>query len=282
MTFNHWLSPSHGAHSLTSVVHRVCRHALPDAPAVRMGDLAVDGGLRIWLDTTATGVSSPWAALHRIQHQLQLLGLHAELERDAQGLVVLGWSSRLLTHRARLLRMALQGRLSDYSATAQTVVALSARLWEQPGRSSGESIAAAAFNHTRERLRWPGWLADVDGWRRHSDLAEHQTLLAQVIGLEARAAQACEGHLVSARLLAMSMWHEIDRTGDCRGAAHRVLTAAAPWLRAGRLLTYAAADQAGDPPALVAGGPAAGLTERLIAVSVINHGRWPETSPRWS
>ncbi|GAA1679988.1 hypothetical protein GCM10009733_090950 [Nonomuraea maheshkhaliensis] len=185
-------------------------------------------------------------------------------------------------HRARLLRMALRGQLSDYWATAQSVVTLSAHLWGQPGRTNGESIAAVAFAHVQEQLRWPGWLADLEGWRRYSDLAEHQTLLARVIGLEARVAQACEGHLVSARLVATSMRRELDRTENRREAAYRVLAAATPWLRAGQLLAHTAADQPGDPPPLVAGGPAAGLTERLIAVSVINHGRWPETSPRWS
>ncbi|WP_346113198.1 hypothetical protein [Nonomuraea maheshkhaliensis] len=281
MTFIPRLSASFGSHSLTPVAHRVCRRTLPDASAVRIGD-TVDGGVQIWLDTTAPQASSSWAALHRIQHQLQLLGLHVEIEHDAQGLVVLGWSSRFLMHRARLLRMALRGQLSDYWATAQSVVTLSAHLWGQPGRTNGESIAAVAFAHVQEQLRWPGWLADLEGWRRYSDLAEHQTLLARVIGLEARVAQACEGHLVSARLVATSMRRELDRTENRREAAYRVLAAATPWLRAGQLLAHTAADQPGDPPPLVAGGPAAGLTERLIAVSVINHGRWPETSPRWS
>ncbi|WP_186403792.1 hypothetical protein [[Actinomadura] parvosata] len=57
------------------------------------------------------------------------------------------------------------------------------------------------------------------------------------------------------------------------------LTVAAPWLSADEL---PAQDEVsgGDPVLLVVGRPAISLSERLIAVSVPNHGG--STSSRWS
>ncbi|MDP4511828.1 hypothetical protein [Nonomuraea turcica] len=274
---------SANAGSLALVASRVCRRALPDACAVRVSELAAGEGVHIWLDGAPAPAASGWAALHRLQRQLQLLGLHVELERDARGLLVLGWSVPSLMHRARQLRSALDHRLSDFQTTAHVAVAHAAELCARlnDGGDDDALLVAQTCAFVCEQLRWPGLLADLDGWMRHSDLPEHQVLLAQIIGLEAKIAHRCAEHLVYARLLATSACR-LARSGDLHRAQQRVLTAAAPWLRAGELLAQRAV-HGGDPLPLVAGGPVASLTDRLIAVSVPNHGRAPSwTGPRWS
>ncbi|MGW3352884.1 hypothetical protein ACWDA3_57155 [Nonomuraea rubra] len=242
-----------------------------------MSELVASEGLHVWLDGAPEPRVSGWAALHRVQRQLQLLGLHVELDRDARGLLVLGWSVPCLMHRARKLRSALNYRLSDFQTTAYVAVAHAVELRTQANDDVDDSsLVAQTCAFVAEHLRWPGLLADLDGWIRHSDLPEHQILLAQIIGLEAKTARRCEEHLVSARLLATSACRRI-RSDDQHEAQQ--LTVAAPWVRASELL---AQDEVGDSDSLplVGGGLATSLTDRLIAMSVPNHGG--SADPRWS
>ncbi|WP_181448778.1 hypothetical protein [Nonomuraea aridisoli] len=271
-------NPASSASALAVVVYRVCNRAVPDASAVRVSDLTIGGGVRVWLEPATAPSPSNWVICHRLTRQLQLLGLHAEIERDLQGLVVLGWSLPFLKHRARQLRSALHHRLADFTTTARAAVVHAAQVHARHDAVGEASVVTETCDFIGEQLRWPGRLADLDGWHRHSDLPDLQIALAHIIGLEAKVAQACNEHLVYTRVLATSVCRHITAAGDHREAQHRVLAAAAPWLRASQMLAHSR-QRKGDPLPLVPGGPPATLTERLIAVSVTPHS---ERAARWS
>ncbi|MGV9387255.1 hypothetical protein ACWDRB_66575 [Nonomuraea sp. NPDC003707] len=235
----------------------------------------------MWTDAADTaGTSAAWVLHQRMARSLTQVGLHAEA--DQERVWALGWSSRCLTHRARLLRGALQGRLADVWATARQAIGYATHLLGQRDRQTDADIVAATCAHLRRQLRWPAQLAALDGWERTSALADQQLLLAQVIGLEAKVAQACAEHLVYGRMLAAATCRHVTGTGAVRLAQRQVLEAARPWLRAHQLLA-ADAHQVGNPLPIVDGGPPAGLTERVIAASVATPpGPATGTSPRWS
>jgi hypothetical protein len=171
-----------------------------------------------------------WRLYHRMARALRLTGWHTEMGPDR--LLVLGWSADCLSHRVRMLSAALTGRLADYDKTAFTAVMISTRL-----RNEGFPLAelpAEVEARCGDALRWPARLADLDGLERRSSLEPLRLRLAQVAGLEAKVSRRCGEHLTLASKVARTV---------AGGAA---------------------------PTRSAASFPRAGLTERMVCVSVPN------------
>ncbi|WP_188187122.1 hypothetical protein [Nonomuraea sp. SYSU D8015] len=171
-----------------------------------------------------------WRFYHRMARELRLAGWHTETGPDR--LLLLGWSSVCLSHRVRMLSAALAGRLSDFDETAFTAVMTATRL-----RHAGfpaEELPAEVETRCSDALRWPARLADLDGLERRSSLEPMRLRLAQVAGLESKVNRRCGEHLALASKVARTV---------AGGAV---------------------------PARSCASGPRAGLTERMVGVSVPN------------
>ncbi|HEX4818155.1 MAG TPA: hypothetical protein VFV66_35895 [Nonomuraea sp.] len=253
---------------------------MPTEVGIGVAQLAPDG-VQVWTDIAdVAGQGLAWVLHQRMARSLTRVGWH--VVADEEQVLVLGWSTRCLSHRARLLRGALQGRLADFWATAQHAVACTAQVHGARERPAHADIVTAACAEVTQQLGWPQRLADLDGWQRTSAVADQQLLLAQVVGLEAKVRRACQEHLVIARLVADTACRQFARTGPGRSARRQVLEAARPWLRARQILA-ASADLVGNPLPTVAGGPAASLTDRVIAASVaIGRGSAAGSGLPWS
>ncbi|MFC4112227.1 hypothetical protein [Nonomuraea zeae] len=235
-------------HGQEQVVQRVCaRVAGPVAGAgVHVAGLPL-GGLQVWLDDPG----HRWRFYHRMARELRLAGWHTETGPDR--LLLLGWSAVCLSHRARMLSAALTGRLADFDKTAFTAVMLSTRLCHEGFPI--EELPAEVEARCGDALRWPARLADLDGLERRSSLEPLRLRLAQVAGLEAKVSRRCGEHL--------SLASKVART--VAGGAGPVSTGADP-SRTGQ----SRADKSRAVPSRTA-GPRAGLTERMVCVSVPNN-----------
>ncbi|UBU10865.1 hypothetical protein [Nonomuraea gerenzanensis] len=171
-----------------------------------------------------------WRFYHRMARELRLAGWHTETGPDR--LLLLGWSAVCLSHRVRMLGAALTGRLADFDKTAFTAVMVATRLCHE-GFPAAE-VPAEVEAHCADELRWPARLADLDGLERRSSLEPMRLRLAQVAGLEAKVGRRCGEHLALASKVARMV-------AGGAGPAHRR-----------------------------AAGPRAGLTERMVCVSVPN------------
>ncbi|MGW4794092.1 hypothetical protein ACWEPC_16985, partial [Nonomuraea sp. NPDC004297] len=171
-----------------------------------------------------------WRFYHRMARELRLSGWHTETGPDR--LLLLGWSAVCLSHRSRMLAAALTGRLADFDRTAFTAVMVATRLRHE--EIPAEELLAEVETHCAEELRWPARLADLDGLERRSSLEPMQLRLAQVAGLETKVGRRCGEHLALASKVARMV----------AGGAGPARTRAA--------------------------GPRAGLTERMVCVSVPN------------
>ncbi|NRQ35348.1 hypothetical protein HII36_26485 [Nonomuraea sp. NN258] len=171
-----------------------------------------------------------WRLYHRMARELRLNGWHTEMGPDR--LLVLGWSAVYLSHRVRMLSAALSGRLAHYDKTAFMAVMISTRLRNE-GFPLGD-LPAEVEARCGDALRWPARLAALDGLERRSSLEPMRLRLAQVAGLEAKVSRRCGEHLALAS--------KVART---------VAGGAAP-------------ARSGVP------FPRAGLTERMVCVSVPN------------
>ncbi|WP_146615697.1 hypothetical protein [Nonomuraea aridisoli] len=248
------------------VVHRICARVAPPGTDVGVAELP-PGGLQVWIDTPApVGGPESWVLHHRMAREVALVGWHCEA--DADRLLVLGWSAACLHNRVRLLQSGLR-RLADFDPTAQRAVQLDGRGPEDLAALSIGQVVADVCASIERRLRWPARLAELDGFERSSGLAHLQLLLAQVIGLEAKVAAACEEHLVMARVLAGAVCEHYARHSDLRRAQREVLAESRHWVHASSLIRSSAAARPGSTGA---GRPHMGLAERRIAASVINHG----------
>ncbi|GAA1692489.1 hypothetical protein AB0C27_15820 [Nonomuraea sp. NPDC048882] len=171
-----------------------------------------------------------WRFYHRMARELRLSGWHTETGPDR--LLLLGWSAVCLSHRVRMLGAALKGRLADFDKTAFTAVMVATRL-----RHDGfpaEDLPAEVEARCADSLRWPARLADLDGLERRSSLEPLRLRLAQVAGLEVKVSRRCGEHLTLAGKVARTV------SGGAGPARPR------------------------------AAGPRAGLTERMVCVSVPN------------
>ncbi|MGW2149413.1 hypothetical protein ACWCOT_34275 [Nonomuraea bangladeshensis] len=244
------------------VVHRICARVAPEGVEIGVGELP-PGGLQVWIDTPVPPAEhEAWVLHHRMAREVSLVGWHCDADQDR--LLVLGWSAACLHNRVRLLQSGLR-RLTGFEQTAQRAVQLEGR---DPGDGSAAEIVAATCASIERRLRWPERLAELRGYERSSGLPHLQLLLAQVIGLEAKVAAACEEHLVMARVLAGAVCEHHARHGDLRRAQREVLAETRRWVHASSMIRGSAA-RPGTPGA---GRPHMGLAERRIAASVINHG----------
>ncbi|MFI9589989.1 hypothetical protein [Nonomuraea sp. NPDC052265] len=171
-----------------------------------------------------------WRLHHRMARELRLAGWHTEPGPDR--LLLLGWSPVCLGHRARMLGAALTGRLAHFDRTSFAAVMIATRLRHE-GLPAAE-LPAAVVDRCRDALRWPARLADLDGLERRSSLEPIRLRLAQVAGLESKVSRRCAEHLALASRVARTV--------------------------------------AGDAPPVRsrASGPRAGLTERMVCVSVPN------------
>ncbi|MFI7699042.1 hypothetical protein [Nonomuraea sp. NPDC049480] len=214
------------------VVQRICaRVAGPVAgPDVHVASLPL-GGVQVWLDSPR----HRWRFHHRMARELRLAGWHTETGPDR--LLLLGWSSVCLTHRVRMLRAALLGRLADFDKTAFMAVMIATRLCHRG--FPVEDLPAEVEDRCSDALRWPARLADLDGLERRSSLEPLRLRLAQVAGLEAKVSRRCGEHLVLASKVARTV------AGGAVPARPRVR---------------------GEH----ASGQEAGLTERMVCVSVPN------------
>ncbi|TDD39646.1 hypothetical protein E1286_34970 [Nonomuraea terrae] len=243
------------------VVRRICaRVAGPVAGAdVHVASLPL-GGVQVWLD----GSGHRWRFYHRMARELRLAGWHTETGPDR--LLLLGWSAACLSHRARMLGAALAGRLADFDRTAFTAVMLATRLRHR-GFPAGD-LPAEVEAHCRESLRWPARLADLRGLQRRSSLESLRLRLAQVAGLETKVGRRCGEHLALAgkvaRLVAGGVPPSRPAFAPQGGPARDLWTEAVP----PRDIPFAGRAP-GVPPRGVS-APRAGLTERLVCVSVPN------------
>ncbi|MEU6710101.1 hypothetical protein ABZ897_01365 [Nonomuraea sp. NPDC046802] len=171
-----------------------------------------------------------WRFYHRMARELRLAGWHTEAGPDR--LLLLGWSAVCLSHRARMLSAALTGRLADFDKTAFMAVMISTRLRHEGFPVRG--LPAEVEARCGDALRWPARLADLDGLERRSSLEPLRLRLAQVAGLEAKVCRRCGEHLALASKVARMV------AGGAVPARER------------------------------ASGPRAGLTERMVCVSVPN------------
>ncbi|WP_157547771.1 hypothetical protein [Nonomuraea candida] len=171
-----------------------------------------------------------WQFHHRMARELRLAGWHTETGPDR--LLLLGWSAVCLSHRVRMLGAALAGRLADFDRTAFTAVMVATRLRHEgfPARE----LPSEVESRCADELRWPARLADLDGLERRSSLEPLRLRLAQVAGLEATVARRCGEHLALASKVARTV---AGGAGPARRRASR---------------------------------PPAGLTERMVCVSVPN------------
>lgn len=244
------------------VVQRICARVAPEGVEIGVGELP-PGGLQVWIDTPAPPAEQEgWVLYHRMAREVSLVGWHCEADKDR--LLVLGWSAACLHNRVRLLQSGLR-RLSGFEHTAQRAVQLEG---QNPDDGPAAEIVAATCASIERRLRWPERLAELDGFERSSGLSHLQLLLAQVIGLEAKVAKACEEHLVMARVLARAVCEQYARHGDLRRAQRDVLAESCRWVHASSMIRGSAA----RPSSTGGGRPHMGLAERRIAASVINHG----------
>ncbi|SEG97169.1 hypothetical protein SAMN05444920_110248 [Nonomuraea solani] len=249
------------------VVQRICARVAPAGLDIGVGELP-PGGLQVWIDTAApVGAQESWVLYHRMAREVALVGWHCEA--DADRLLVLGWSAACLHNRVRLLQSGLR-RLNDFEPTAQRAVQVGGltpgdALDGQPPALLVANVCAAI----ERRLRWPERLAELDGFERSSGLPHLQLLLAQVVGLEAKVAGACEEHLVMARVLARAVCEHYARHADLSRAQREVLAEARRWVHASSMIRGSATARPGSNGA---GRPHMGLAERRIAASVINHG----------
>lgn len=238
-------------------VRRICARVAGPAlgEGVQVASLPL-GGVQVWLDAPR----QRWHVYHRMARELRLAGWHTETSPDR--LLLLGWSAVFLGHRARMLGAALSGRLAHFERTAFMAVMLATRLRHQ-GCPPGY-LAAVVEARCRDELRWPERLSDLRGLERRSSLEPLRLRLAQVAGLEAKVARRCGEHLALAAKVARMVaggapQHRPD--GPARGL----------WTR----------DDLGDvsmptarrrAPGTVrdVSGRGAGLTERLVCISVPN------------
>ncbi|GGS68403.1 hypothetical protein ACFFV7_16485 [Nonomuraea spiralis] len=171
-----------------------------------------------------------WRLYHGMARELRLAGWHTEPGPDR--LLLLGWSPVCLSHRARMLGAALSGRLADFDRTSFAAVMIATRLRHE-GLPAAR-LPAEVVSRCRDTLRWPARLADLDGLERRSTLEPIRLRLAQVAGLESKVSRRCAEHLALASRVARTV-------------------------------------AGGVPPARSrASGPRAGLTERMVCVSVPN------------
>ncbi|MEV0229628.1 hypothetical protein [Nonomuraea sp. NPDC050786] len=214
------------------VVQRICaRVAGPVVGAgVHVASLPL-GGLEVWLDSPR----HRWRFHHRMARELRLAGWHTETGSDR--LVLLGWSAVCLSHRARMLSAALAGRLADFDRTAFMAVMVATRLRHE-GFPVGD-LPAEVEARCGDALRWPARLADLDGLERRSSLEPLRLRLAQVAGLEAKVSRRCGEHLALASKVARTV------AGGAVPARSRARSSASS-------------------------APGAGLTERMVCVSVPN------------
>jgi hypothetical protein len=230
------------------VVQRICeRVAGPVVGAgVHVASLPL-GGLEVWLDSPR----HRWRFHHRMARELRLAGWHTETGPDR--LLLLGWSAVCLSHRARMLSAALAGRLTDFDKTAFMAVMIATRL-----RHEGfpiEDLPAEVEARCGDELRWPARLADLDGLERRSSLEPLRLRLAQVAGLEAKVGRRCGEHLALASKVARTV------AGGAVPARSRVRSSA----------------PCSSTPG--SSSPGAGLTERMVCVSVPNVVRRASVSP---
>jgi hypothetical protein len=188
------------------------------------------GGVQIWLDSPR----HRWRLYNGMARELRLAGWHTETGPDR--LLLLGWSAVCLGHRARMLSAALSGRLAHFDKTAFMAVMISTRLRHE-GFPAAE-LPAEVEARCGDALRWPARLADLDGFERRSSLEPMRLRLAQVAGLESKVSRRCGEHLTLACRVAQTMIGSLAR--DCAPARSRT------------------------------SGPRAGLTERMVCVSVPN------------
>jgi hypothetical protein len=248
------------------VVQRICARVAPDGVGIGVGELP-PGGLQVWIETPPAEQEG-WVLHHRMAREVSLVGWHCEADKDR--LLVLGWSAACLHNRVRLLQSGLR-RLTGFEHTAQRAVQLEG---QSPDDGPAAQIVAATCASIERRLRWPERLAELDGFERSSGLPHLQLLLAQVIGLEAKVAAACEEHLVMARVLARAVCEQYARHSDLRRAQRDVLAESHRWVHASSMIRGSAA----RPSSTGGGRPHMGLAERRIAASVINHGA-PRATP---
>ncbi|MEO3792138.1 hypothetical protein ABGB14_18160 [Nonomuraea sp. B10E15] len=246
------------------VVQRICARVAPEGMEIGVGDLP-PGGLQVWIETTvdAGAAPEPWVLHHRMAREVALVGWHCEA--DADRLLVLGWSAACLHNRVRLLQSGLR-RLADFEHTAQRAVQLDG---QDPDGEPPALVATTVCASIERRLRWPERLAELAGYERSSELPHLQLLLAQVAGLEAKVARACEEHLVMARVLARAVCEQYARHRDLPRAQRDVLAESRRWVHASTMIRGSAGAR---PSAPGIGRPHMGLAERRIAASVINHG----------
>ncbi|MEV5323635.1 hypothetical protein AB0K67_05755 [Nonomuraea sp. NPDC052634] len=245
------------------VVERICARVAPAGVDVGVAELP-PGGLQVWIDTPVPiAEQESWVLYHRMAREVALVGWHCEA--DADRLLVLGWSAACLHNRVRLLQSGLR-RLADFEPTAQRAVQLDGR---DPGDAPATRLVDEVCAAIKRRLRWPERLAELDGFERSSGLPHLQLLLAQVAGLEAKMAAACEEHLVMARVLARAVIEHHARHGDPARARRDVLAESRRWVHASSMIRVTATAR---PITTGAGRPHMSLAERRIAASVINHG----------
>ncbi|SEL85130.1 hypothetical protein [Nonomuraea pusilla] len=245
------------------VVQRICARVAPEGMAVGVADLP-PGGLQVWIDTASPlPEQESWVIHHRMAREVALVGWHCDA--DARRLLVLGWSVACLQNRVRLLQSGLR-RLAGFEQTARLAVRLDGLT---PGDVPVSHAAEAACAAVSRMLRWPRRLAELDGFERGSDLPYLQLLLAQVMGLEAKVASACQEHLVMARVLARAVCERHAEHGDLAAARREVLAESRRWVRASTVIRGSGVTKPGHASG---GRPHMGLAERRIAASVHNHG----------
>ncbi|MEW9549569.1 hypothetical protein [Nonomuraea sp. NPDC050783] len=239
------------------VVRRICdRVAGPAAGAgVHVASLPL-GGLQLWLDDPR----DRWRHYHRMARELRLAGWHTETGPDR--LLLLGWSSVCLSHRARLLDAALSGRLADFDQTALTAVMIATRLLHEGFPLP--QLAAEVEARCRRLLRWPDRLADLDGLDRTSSLEPMRLRLAQVAGLEAKVGRRCAEHLVLAAKVARMVAGQ-TAPDAARPPAPRPRGHAPCGPGRGNAARHAAGTAGGTERVR-----RAGLTERMVRASVPN------------
>ncbi|MBF8187449.1 hypothetical protein ITP53_17250 [Nonomuraea sp. K274] len=227
-----WFLEGPASRGQEQAVQRICaRVAGPVAgPGVHVAGLPL-GGVQVWLDSPR----HRWRFHHRMARELRLAGWHTETSPDR--LLLLGWSAVCLSHRVRMLSAALTGRLADFDKTAFMAVMIATRLRHE-GFPGGE-LPAEVEARCGDALRWPARLADLDGLERRSSLEPLRLRLAQVAGLEAKVSRRCGEHLTLAAKVARTV------AGGAVPAPARA-------------------------PAARGSGPRAGLTERMVCVSVPN------------
>jgi hypothetical protein len=246
-------------HGQERVVQRVCARVA--GTDVHVASLPL-GGVQVWLDEPG----HRWRFYHRMARELRLAGWHTETGPDR--LLLLGWSAVCLSHRARMLGAALSGRLADFDKTAFMAVMISTRLCHEGFPIEG--LPAEVEARCGDALRWPARLADLDGLERRSSLEPLRLRLAQVAGLEAKVSRRCGEHLSLASKVARAVAGGAE-PGSLRASRSPTSQSRTGQSRAGQ---SRAAQSSTDRPAMAGSsttGPRAGLTERMVCVSVPNN-----------